>query len=186
MIQDLLEYSRLGRLEFPLKPISLDSIVSEVLFQLQELIKTTNTKIKVAEKGVIPLPEVLGHRATLMQVVSNLMANAIKFIPEKVQPQIQVWAEERKDVNGTTWIRLWIEDNGIGIEPEYQEKIFLVFERLHGREHYHGSGIGLALVRKGMERLGGRSGVESSLHQGSRFWIEAQKAETCHDFSVRE
>ncbi len=186
MIQDLLEYSRLGRLEFPLKSISLDFIVSEVLFQLQELIKNTNTQIKVAEKGVIPLPEVLGHRATLMQVVSNLIANAIKFVPETVQPQIQVWAEERKDVNGSTWIRLWIEDNGIGIESEYQEKIFLVFERLHGREHYHGSGIGLALVRKGMERLGGRSGVESSLHQGSRFWIEAQKVETCHDISVRQ
>jgi signal transduction histidine kinase len=186
MIQDLLEYSRLGRLEFPLKPISLDSIVSEVLFQLQELIKNTNTQIKIAEKGVIPLPEVLGHRATLMQVVSNLMANGIKFVPETVQPQIQVWAEERKDVNGSTWIRLWIEDNGIGIESEYQEKIFLVFERLHGRESYPGSGIGLALVRKGMERLGGRSGVESSLHQGSRFWIEAQKVETCHDISVRE
>ncbi|EDX74796.1 PAS fold family [Coleofasciculus chthonoplastes PCC 7420] len=186
MIQDLLEYSRLGRLDFPLKPISLDSIMSEVLFQLQELIKNTNTQIKVAEKGVIPLPEVLGHRATLMQVVSNLIANAIKFVPETVQPQIQVWAEERKDVNGSTWIRLWIEDNGIGIESEYQEKIFLVFERLHGREHYPGSGIGLALVRKGMERLGGRSGVESSLHQGSRFWIEAQKVETCHDISIME
>ncbi|MFP4099208.1 PAS domain S-box protein [Coleofasciculus sp.] len=175
MIQDLLEYSRLGRLEFPLKPISLDSIVTEVLFQLQETIKNTYAQINIAQKGVIPLPEVWGHRGTLIQVVSNLIANGIKFVPETVQPQIQVWAEERQDVNGCTWIRLNFEDNGIGIEPEYQEKIFLVFERLHGRETYPGSGIGLALVRKGMERLRGRSGVESSLHQGSRFWIEAQK-----------
>lgn len=176
MIQDLLEYSRLGRLEFPLKPISLDSIVAQALFQLQVAINNTNAQIKVAQKGVIPLPEVLGHRGTLIQVVSNLIANGIKFVPETVQPQIQVWAEERQDVKGCTWIRLWIEDNGIGIEPEYQEKIFLVFERLHGRETYPGSGIGLALVRKGMERLEGRWGVESSLHQGSRFWIEVQKA----------
>jgi len=175
MIQDLLEYSRLGRLEFPLKPISLDSIVAQALFQLQAVINNTNAQIKVAQKGVIPLPEVLGHRGTLIQVVSNLIANGIKFVPETVQPQIQVWAAERQDVKGCTWIRLWIEDNGIGIEPEYQEKIFLVFERLHGRESYPGSGIGLALVRKGMERLKGRSGVESSPHQGSRFWIEAQK-----------
>ncbi|MEQ9553035.1 MAG: PAS domain S-box protein [Coleofasciculus sp. G3-WIS-01] len=175
MIQDLLEYSRLGRLEFPLKPISLDSIVTEVLFQLQETIKNTYAQINVAQKGIIPLPEVWGHRGTLIQVVSNLIVNGIKFVPETVQPQIQVWAEERQDVTGCTWIRLNFEDNGIGIEPEYQEKIFLVFERLHGRETYPGSGIGLALVRKGMERLRGRSGVESSPHQGSRFWIEAQK-----------
>jgi len=181
MIQDLLEYSRLGRLEFPLKPISLDTIVSEILFQFQDVIKKTNTQIKVAEKGVVPLPDVLGHRGTLIQVVSNLIGNAIKFVPTTVQPQIEVWVEERETAKGCSWIRLWVEDNGIGIEPEYQDKVFLVFERLHGRESYSGSGIGLALVRKGMERLGGRSGVESSLHQGSRFWIEAQKVETSDD-----
>jgi signal transduction histidine kinase len=69
-----------------------------------------------------------------------------------------------------------VEDNGIGIAPEYQERIFRVFERLHGTETYAGTGIGLAIVRKGMERLGGRAGLESQPNQGSRFWIELPKA----------
>jgi signal transduction histidine kinase len=72
-------------------------------------------------------------------------------------------------------VRLWIEDNGIGIAVEHQERIFRVFERLHGVETYSGTGIGLAIVRKGVERLGGRFGVESQVDQGSRFWIELPK-----------
>ena len=70
------------------------------------------------------------------------------------------------------WVRLWIEDNGIGIAPKYQRQIFRVFERLHGVESYSGTGIGLAIVHKGMERMGGEVGVESQLGQGSRFWLE--------------
>jgi signal transduction histidine kinase len=73
-------------------------------------------------------------------------------------------------------VRIWIEDNGIGIDPKYQERIFQVFERLHGVETYPGTGIGLAIARKGVERMGGRVGVESQLGQGSRFWIELGKA----------
>ncbi|MCA1994949.1 MAG: histidine kinase, partial [Coleofasciculus sp. S288] len=73
-------------------------------------------------------------------------------------------------------IRLWVEDNGIGIEPKYQERIFEVFERLHGSEIYPGTGTGLAIVRKGVERMGGRVGVESQLGQGSRFWMELRQA----------
>ncbi|NJL70056.1 MAG: sensor histidine kinase [Microcoleus sp. SM1_3_4] len=72
-------------------------------------------------------------------------------------------------------IRLWVEDNGIGIAPEHQKRIFRVFERLHGIESYPGTGIGLAIVCKGVERMGGRVGVESQLGQGSRFWIELRK-----------
>ena len=75
-------------------------------------------------------------------------------------------------------MRLWIEDNGIGIEPQHQERIFRVFERLHGNEAYPGTGIGLAIVKKGMERLGGRFGVESSSNRGSRFWIEGKRGTT--------
>ncbi|MBD2431535.1 sensor histidine kinase [Fischerella muscicola] len=74
------------------------------------------------------------------------------------------------------FIRLWIEDNGIGIPEKYQQQIFGVFERLHGEETYPGTGIGLAIVNKGVERMGGRVGVESRLNQGSRFWIQLSKA----------
>jgi signal transduction histidine kinase len=73
-------------------------------------------------------------------------------------------------------IRLWVEDNGIGIASEHQKRIFGVFERLHGIESYPGTGIGLAIVQKGVERMGGKVGVESQLGQGSRFWIELRKA----------
>jgi signal transduction histidine kinase len=74
-------------------------------------------------------------------------------------------------------VRLWVEDNGIGIAPEHHERIFRVFERLHRSPDYPGTGIGLAIVRKAMERMGGRAGVESQLGRGSRFWIELPRAD---------
>ena len=79
-----------------------------------------------------------------------------------------MWAEHKNQ----GWIRLWVRDNGIGIKPEHSERIFRVFERLHGIERYPGTGIGLAIVRKGVERMGGHVGVESIPGQGSSFWIE--------------
>jgi len=93
--------------------------------------------------------------------------NALKFCEEGVDPRVRVWAE-----SGQGKVRVWVEDNGIGIAPEYHERIFGVFERLHTVDRYPGTGIGLAIVRKALERLRGRSGVVSSLGQGSRFWIE--------------
>ena len=99
------------------------------------------------------------------------MTNALKYVSAGVEPQIQIWAEKREN-----WILIWIADNGIGIESEFQERIFGVFERLHGADTYSGSGVGLAIVQKGIERLKGRVGVESELGQGSRFWIELLQA----------
>ena len=81
------------------------------------------------------------------------------------------------------WVRLWVEDRGIGIEPKHQKRIFQVFERLHGAEVYPGTGIGLAIVRRGVERMGGQVGVESALAQGSRFWIELPAVEDKGVFS---
>ncbi len=174
LIQDLLEYSRLGRTQLQLQPVSLESVVAEAIEQLEGEIQAAGAQIQVAPKGITPLPKLLGHRATLVQVVSNLLGNAIKFVPDRVRPRIAVWAEERTGDNDQVWIRLWVEDNGLGIKPEYQEQVWRVFERLHGRESYPGSGIGLAIVRKGMERMGGCAGVESSPKQGSCFWLEGQ------------
>ena len=109
---------------------------------------------------------------TLIQVLANLLTNAAKFVSPGSQPCVRVWAER-----SSKWVRLWVEDNGIGIAKENQERIFRVFERLHGIEKYPGTGIGLAIVRKGMERMGGRVGVESEPGQGSRFWIELPGAD---------
>jgi signal transduction histidine kinase len=117
-----------------------------------------------------PLPKVTGNPTALKQVLENLLANATKFVLPGVVPQVEVFAKER---NG--WVRVHIKDNGIGIDPQYHERIFRVFERLAGKE-YPGTGIGLAIVQKGVERMGGRAGVESEPGKGSCFWIELPKA----------
>ena len=88
-------------------------------------------------------------------------------MPSDVKPQVRIWAEPRN-----RWIRLWIEDNGIGINSEDKQKIFDLFIRLHGTRTYSGSGFGLSFVKRGIERLGGRVGVESEPNRGSRFWLE--------------
>jgi len=169
LIRDLLSYSRLSRAALHLQPVSLASVVADVLTQLEGELRKREAQVTVEE----PLPQVVGHYATLIQVVGNLLTNAVKFVRPEIQPQVRVWAEEREE-----WIRLWVEDNGIGIAPEHQERIFRVFERLHGIEAYPGTGIGLAIVRKGVERMGGRVGVESEPNRGSRFWVELPKVKS--------
>jgi C4-dicarboxylate-specific signal transduction histidine kinase len=98
--------------------------------------------------------------------------NALKFVAPGTRPQVRLWAEERDE-----GVRLWVEDNGIGIAPEHHERIFHIFERLHGWDAFPGTGVGLAIVRHGVERMGGRAGVESEVGKGSRFWVELKKAE---------
>src|SRR5260370_28564006 len=121
-----------------------------------------------AQMGVAPpLPAVVGERLILSQVLVNLLSNALKFVDKGVVPRVRVWAE-----GGDGKVRLWVEENGVGIAPEQKERIFRDLERLHGREIYRGTGIGLAIVRRWLERLGGAAGVESEPGKGSRFWIE--------------
>jgi len=97
----------------------------------------------------------------------NLVGNGLKFVASETKPQIEISTERRDEV-----VRICVKDNGIGIAPEYQERVFGLFERLHTNQSYPGTGIGLALVRKGVERMGGRVGLESTLGAGSRFWLE--------------
>jgi signal transduction histidine kinase len=163
LTQDLLAYSRLARSEFALEPVELDPLVDGVLEELASEIRDRKATIRVER----PLPRVEGHSLTLRQVITNLVSNSLKFVQPDVPPEIRIRAERR---NG--WIRLWVEDRGIGILPEHHERIFGVFERLNRFEEYPGSGIGLAIVRKGVERMKGQVGVESQLGEGSRFWIE--------------
>lgn len=163
LIQDLLSYSRLSRAELGLQQVNLTAVMMEVLTQLESELKERQAQVRVEN----PLPQVIGHYSTLVQIVTNLLSNAIKFVPASIKPQVQVWAEKRGND-----VCLCVKDNGIGIASEHQHRIFSVFERLHGTEAYPGTGIGLAIVRKGVERLGGRVGVESQSTQGSCFWVE--------------
>src|ERR1051326_4048682 len=97
--------------------------------------------------------------------------SAVKYFPADVAPRVRIWSEATGER-----VRLWIEDNGIGIAPEAQHKIFEIFQRLHTASEYEGSGVGLSVVRKAVERMEGLVGVESQPGAGSRFWIELPRA----------
>ncbi|RUR86562.1 ATP-binding protein [Chlorogloeopsis fritschii PCC 9212] len=168
LLQDLLTYNRLNRRNLRLQPVNLTLVVTNAIDQLQVQIQERQAQIAVEA----PLLSVQGNFQTLVQVISNLISNAIKFTAAGVQPQVRVWTQKQSKEVGGDRVRLWVEDNGIGVMPQYQERIFGVFERLHGEDSYPGTGIGLAVVRRAIERMGGRVGVESAAGQGSRFWFE--------------
>ena len=162
LIQDLLTYSRISRREIRLEPVSLERLVAEVVQQYPQM---HPDKADIERQG--PLPEVLAHEPSLTQVISNLLSNAVKFVPPAIRPRIRIGAE----LHGEN-VRLWIQDNGIGIKPEYQPRLFGMFERIHPEQQFEGTGIGLAIVRKAIERMNGKVGMESDGENGSRFWIE--------------
>jgi len=168
LIMGLLDYSRVSRGDFPLARVSLDGTVDEAIRDRREDLNAHHAEVSVDS----PLPGILGHRAAIVQVLTQLLSNAAKFVAPGVAPRIRIRAE-RKGAR----VRLWVEDNGIGIDPQYHDRVFGVFERLHKQEDYPGTGIGLAIVRKCMERMGGRAAVESEIGKGSRFWIEAPAVE---------
>jgi signal transduction histidine kinase len=163
LIQDILAYSRLAREEVSIHPVSLDGIVQRVIAEAEPLIREMNATVEVQH----PLPDVLAHPTTLSQAIQNLVSNALKFVAAGQAPHVVVRAEPVDE-----WVRLWVEDNGIGIDLSHQERVFQPFQRLHGVEAYPGTGIGLAIVRRSIERMGGRCGVISKPGVGSRFWIE--------------
>jgi len=132
-----------------------------------------NLKVEIEESGAVltksALPTVKGDGVLLLQVFQNLLANAIKFQRDK-NPQIHVWAEEK---NGE-W-QFGVRDNGIGINPKYFNRLFVIFQRLHRREEYSGTGIGLAVCKKIVEKHGGRIWVESEPGKGSTFYFTIPK-----------
>lgn len=163
LINALLEYGRLSYRELPLGSVSLEQTVEDALQLLDAYLKQREAEVEVLK----PLPKVIGHYLLLVQVAVNLLTNAVKFTPPDRKPKVKIWAER---IGGK--VRFWIEDNGIGIPKEHQERIFKPFVRLHPEKDYPGVGIGLAIVKRGVEQMGGRTGVISEPSKGSKFWIE--------------
>lgn len=160
LINDLLAYSRIGRTEKPSSEIDCDAVIDRVIASM---------RISIEENGAIvthdKLPTLIAVESNFIQLFQNLIGNAIKFHGEK-PPRIHVGAKKQAD----KWL-FSVSDNGIGIDPRYKDKIFLIFQRLHGRDKYPGTGIGLSICKKIVERQGGNIWIESELGKGSVFYF---------------
>ena len=177
----LLNFSHITMQQIELIPIKLETALQSTLTQLEAQIQERQARIEAAG----PWPTVLAHEMTLGQVLLNLIGNAIKFVPPNVTPVVRIRTEERKEparamketspASTAPIIRVWVEDNGVGIPEEQQGKLFRLFGRLRGRD-YAGTGLGLAIVKEGVRRMGGDVGVESEANRGSRFWFELRRA----------
>ena len=167
LVLDLLAYGKAARADIELEPVDLEKAWQIAVDQYEQDIKDLSATVTT----VLPLPWVCANAATLIQVLANLLGNALKFVPKGVAPVVVFKAE-----GSGNRVRISIEDNGVGVLPEYHEKIFRVFERLE-KDKTKGTGIGLAIVKKGVERMGGNAGVESGPPRvGSRFWVELNAA----------
>ena len=158
LIDDLLEFSRVGTAGQPLVPVDAGIAAGKALANLAVALKEAGARVDIG-----PLPRVLGDESQLVQLFQNLIGNAVKFRGTD-PPVVEVAAQQ---IGG--WWEFHVRDNGIGIAPEYLERIFVIFQRLHNRDAYPGNGLGLALVKKIVERHGGRIRVESEVGKGSTF-----------------
>src|SRR6267142_3073991 len=163
LIHGLLEYGRLGHEQFPVAPVESGAVLDRVLGLLKGEIARRQADVRVQGEW----PVVAGNEKLFEIVLIGLISNALKFVAAGVAPEVRLWSEEHRNV-----VRFFVEDNGIGIAPEYLQKVFHIFERLHSKDSYAGTGIGLAIANKAAERMGGRLAVESRVNKGSLFWIE--------------
>jgi signal transduction histidine kinase len=161
LVRDVLAYSRVAKEHIETKPVDLDRFVRELVSQ--------STGIEVGQ-GVVEvrgtLPPVLAHEAYLSQILTNLVGNAFKFIAPGVTPRVEISGEEQDGL-----VKISVRDNGIGIDPADFERIFQIFGRVHHADSYDGTGIGLAIVKKAVQRMGGELGVHSTVGGGSTFWF---------------
>jgi light-regulated signal transduction histidine kinase (bacteriophytochrome) len=164
LLRDLLVYSQTGFDQEPAGPVNCQEVLSKVALNLQAAIEQNKAQVTWGR-----LPEVKAHEIRIVQLFQNLLGNAIKYRGDEA-PVIQVSAEKQD----TNWL-FCVEDNGIGIKPEYSQQVFGIFKRLHGHS-YPGTGIGLAICQRIVERYGGRIWVEPATPQGSKFCFTVPRA----------
>ena len=166
IINGLLDFSRAGKYEpGKFESFSLNEVIDEVSLLLRSVIEEKKASIQ-CQPGVV----LFSNRAAITQVLHNLVSNALKYSQADVPPRISISANDEPD----RW-RISVSDNGIGISDEYFEKIFIIFQRLHARTQYEGTGIGLAIVKRIVEKLNGRVWVESTPGKGSQFYFTIPK-----------
>jgi light-regulated signal transduction histidine kinase (bacteriophytochrome) len=171
LINDLLLYSRVGKGEMAIAPVNCDTVVAMACQNLQTAITQSKGSVS-ADK----LPMVLGNDAQLVQLLQNLVGNAIKFARQDVAPEVRIGAKKQAD----EWL-FWVRDNGIGFDPKHADRIFLIFQRLRPRVEYAGTGIGMAICRKIVERHGGRIWAESAPDKGSTFYFTLPAKEVSNE-----
>jgi PAS domain S-box-containing protein len=171
LVTDALNYTKILDQEPQIQPVDLHQLIHELIETYPNL-HSDHAEIIIERH----LPTVLGNKALLTQCFSNLLGNAVKFVAPGVKPRVRVWHEMiAGECREQRCVRIWVEDNGIGIPKEVQGRMFQIFHRFH--DDYPGTGIGLAIVRKVADRMGGSVGVESEPGRGSKFWVNIPAAE---------
>lgn len=166
LIQDVLSYSRVVRTDIKTVPVDLDRLVINIVSEYPDF---QPPKAEVIIHS--PLFSVMGQEASLTQCLSNLLGNAVKFVAPGITPRVEIWTEMAGE-----HVRLYIRDNGVGIEPRHRDRIFMIFERVHPETEFPGTGIGLAIVKKGVERMGGTVEVDSEPGKGTTFCLQLMRA----------
>jgi signal transduction histidine kinase len=179
LILDLLAYTDVSRTDFQKQAVNVETVCHYILRMFADEIARTDAEFSMN----LPQKHVMGDRIGVERVLVNLVANALKFADPKRRSCIQISSERR-----TPNLRIRVEDNGIGLDPKYRERIFGVFEKLSTGGNLVGTGIGLAIVKRSVEKMGGAVGVESTPGQGSCFWFELTEAVPKEGpvFAVRE
>jgi light-regulated signal transduction histidine kinase (bacteriophytochrome) len=165
IILDLLDFSRVGKTDDDLEEVNFNNLVNEVLALYRRKIEEVHASISFEN-----LPVIQTYKTPVRQVFQNLIDNSLKYQRPDVPPVITISCKENK-----TNFKFSVEDNGIGIAPEYFDKIFIIFQRLHGKDQYSGTGMGLAITKKIIENLGGKIWLESEEGKGSTFYFTLLK-----------
>jgi signal transduction histidine kinase len=163
LIRDLLSYCTVARTRVDTGPVDPGQVVRETLRTLGLEIEEAGAEVSVDDE----FPTVVANPSLLGLALTTLLSNALKFVSREVRPKVRIGHELHDGC-----VRIWVQDNGVGIPPQYQERIFGIFERLQNSQEIPGTGIGLAIAKVAAERIGARVGLDSAAGVGSKFWIE--------------